>query len=129
MEEIFPGGFTLRDEANAIVALAFRNGPIERLHAGEYSAELIENPNLSRITDDEMKEIMLNACEHVEKLLRLKREDDGAYYLKLIEYNRMFCQKWERGEVTKAAEAGAGPTVTHTPTEKKKRAKRTKPMP
>jgi hypothetical protein len=35
VEQLFPGGFTLRDEANAIVAYAFRNGPIEDLHAGE----------------------------------------------------------------------------------------------
>ena len=27
--QLFPDGFTLRDEANAITALAFRNGPIE----------------------------------------------------------------------------------------------------
>lgn len=26
IEKFFPGGFTLRDEANAIVACAFRNG-------------------------------------------------------------------------------------------------------
>ena len=31
----FPDGFTLRDEANAIVAVAFRNGPLEDLHAGK----------------------------------------------------------------------------------------------
>jgi len=29
VEQVFPGGFTLRDEANAIVAYAFRNGPLE----------------------------------------------------------------------------------------------------
>src|ERR1044072_2130071 len=46
----FPGGFTLRDEANAIVACAFRNGPLEDLHAGKYS-ELLEDRTLSRITD------------------------------------------------------------------------------
>jgi len=33
LEQCFPGGFTLRDEANAIVAWAFRNGPLEDLHA------------------------------------------------------------------------------------------------
>jgi hypothetical protein len=53
------------------VALAFRNGPIEDLHAGKQS-ELLSNPELSRITDDEMKTLMINACEHVAKLLVLK---------------------------------------------------------
>lgn len=66
--QLFPDGFTLRDEANAIVALAFRNGPIEDLHAGQWS-ELLSNPELSRITDDEMKMLMIDACEHVAKLL------------------------------------------------------------
>ncbi len=31
------GGFTLRDEASALVAWAFRNGPLEGLHAGATS--------------------------------------------------------------------------------------------
>ena len=40
---VFPEGFTVRDEANAIVAMAFRNGPIEDLHAGKAS-ELLSDP-------------------------------------------------------------------------------------
>src|SRR5690554_5859179 len=90
IEQHFPGGFTLRDEANAIVACAFRNGPIEDLHAGEWS-QLLDRPELSRITDDEMKAIMLNACQRVEQLLREKQEDAGAYYLKILDYNRRYC--------------------------------------
>jgi len=95
VEQYFPGGFTLRDEANAIVACAFRNGPIEDLHAGNPS-ELLENPELSRITDDEMKRIMVNACQCVERLLREKQEDPGAYYQRILEYNLKYCRKWER---------------------------------
>lgn len=95
VEQCFPGGFSLRDEANAIVAYAFRNGPLERLHAGA-SSELLENPNLRRITDAEMKELMFNACEHMEKLLRLKHEDPDAYYQKILEFNLQFCHEWER---------------------------------
>ncbi|MEP0847341.1 MAG: hypothetical protein HRF50_11060 [Phycisphaerae bacterium] len=95
VDQYFPGGFTLRDEANAIVAYAFRNGPIEDLHAGNPS-ELLENPERSRITDDEMKKIMVNACQCVERLLREKQEDPGAYYQKILEYNLKYCRKWER---------------------------------
>jgi len=95
VEQFFPGGFTLRDEANAIVAWAFRNGPIEDLHAGEHS-ELLENPELSRITDEEMKAIMINACERMEQLLREKQEDAGSYYLKIMDYNRKYCHAWQR---------------------------------
>jgi hypothetical protein len=93
--QLFPNGFTLRDEANAIVALAFRNGPIEDLHAGRRS-ELLSDPELSRITDDEMKGIMVNACEHVAKLLQLKQDDPEGYYRKLMAYNRTYCRGWER---------------------------------
>jgi hypothetical protein len=95
IEALFPGGFTLRDEANAIVAYAFRNGPLEKLHEGRYS-ELLEDKTLSRITDAEMKELMLNACEHVEKLLRMKESDPGKYSLFILDYNLRYCRKWDR---------------------------------
>jgi len=61
-------------EANAIVAMAFRNGPIGDLHAGKPSG-LLSDPELSGITDDEMKAPMINACEQVAKLLELKETD------------------------------------------------------
>jgi hypothetical protein len=46
------GDFTLRDEANALTAYAFRNGFLEDLHAGKPSS-LLNQPGYSRITDDE----------------------------------------------------------------------------
>ena len=93
--QLFPDGFTLRDEANAIVAMAFRNGPIEDLHAGK-SSELLSNPELSRITDDEMKMLMINACEHVAKLLQLKESDPEEYYKQMMAYSHMYCRRWKR---------------------------------
>jgi hypothetical protein len=87
---------TVRDEANAIVAFAFRNGPLENLHAGEYSADLIENPNLSRITDAEMKQLMLFACEAVEKALRLRDEDPKAYAGFIAMQQWYSCGDWQR---------------------------------
>ena len=91
----FPDSFTLRDEANTIVAMAFRNGPIEDLHAGK-SSELLSKPELSRITDDEMKTLMVNACEHVAKLLELKETAPHEYYRQMRSFNRMYCRGWER---------------------------------
>jgi hypothetical protein len=78
LDQHFPGGFTARDEANAIVAWALRNGFLEDLHAGKHS-ELLEDRSLSRITDSEMKEIMISACERVEALLRLKETEPNKY--------------------------------------------------
>lgn len=86
---------TLRDEANALVAMAFRNGPIEDLHAGEDSP-LLDDPNLRCITDEEMKTIMLEACRCLERLLREKRNDPEAYYAKIVHVRHAFCKFWER---------------------------------
>lgn len=93
--QLFPDGFTIRDEANAIVAMAFRKGPIEDLHAGK-SSELLSNPELSRITDDEMKTLMINACEQVAKLLELKDTDPEEYYRQMLSFNHMYCRRWKR---------------------------------
>ena len=52
-------------EAKAIVALAFRNGPIEDLHAGKPCTACEGKAGYSRISDAEMKVIMKNAVNHV----------------------------------------------------------------
>jgi hypothetical protein len=87
--------FTLRDEANAIVAYAFRNGPIEQLHAGKYSP-LLEDKSLSRITDEEVKTLMIHACRRVEELLRLKQSNPTEYEARMRDYHFRYCDQWER---------------------------------
>jgi hypothetical protein len=66
-------------EAKAIVALAFRNGPLENLHAGRPCPTCTGQACYSRITDAEMKLIMKNAVDHVYGLLSLKNEEPGKY--------------------------------------------------
>ncbi len=95
LEQHFPGGFTLRDEANAIVAWAIRNGPLENLHAGK-SSKLLKDDSLSRITDREMKELVLYACERVEDLLRLKETNPQTYAAMIRTHNVMYCREWQR---------------------------------
>src|SRR2546421_11751347 len=46
--------FTLRDEANALTAFAFRNGFLEDLHAGKPSP-ILSQPGYSRISDEEIR--------------------------------------------------------------------------
>jgi hypothetical protein len=92
---VSPGPFTIRDEANAIVAYAFRNGPIENLHAGKHS-ELLTDQSLSRITNEEMKTIMISACRKVEELLLLKQNDPHEYKRRIRDYNLDYCKGWER---------------------------------
>jgi hypothetical protein len=90
-----PTDLTLREEANAIVAYAFRNGPLEDLHAGRHST-LLEDEGNSRITDAEMKHLMIAACEAVERLLQMKREDLAGYRRFLRDYHARYCSRWER---------------------------------
>ena len=69
----------LAREAKAIVALAFRNGPLENLHAGRPCPTCTGQAGYSRITDTEMKLIMKNAVDHIYALLSLKNEEPGQY--------------------------------------------------
>ena len=91
----FPGGFTVRDEANALTAYAFRNGPLEGLHAGK-SSRLTEDPSLSRITDDEMRTMMINASETLALALRLRETDPEKYRRFVQGYAFRYCRAWNR---------------------------------
>lgn len=59
----------LAREAKGPVALAFRNGPIEDVHAGRECPTCAGKTEYSRITDAEMKNIMKNAVDTIYKLL------------------------------------------------------------
>ena len=87
--------FALRDEANAITAYAFRIGPLEDLHSGEYS-ELLESDRYCRVTDAEMKKLMVASSAKVAELLRMARDDPGGYQRLLRQYHRDYCTAWER---------------------------------
>jgi len=79
-----PAEFTLRAEANAICAYAFRNGPLERIHH-EY-----------KISDLDMKKFNINASEHLAKLMAMKRDTPDEYERFIRDYHRQFCLNWER---------------------------------
>jgi hypothetical protein len=86
--------WTVREEANAITVWAFRNGYIEKLHAGKHS-ELLETPGLSRITDDEMKRLNIEISSHIAEILTL-RDNDPDKYAKRIDYFLQYCKHWEK---------------------------------
>ena len=83
----------LAREAKAIVALAFRNGPIEDVHAGKLCPVCNGSPDYSRITEDEMKA----AVNAVYKLL-WNRDHDSEAYQKSIEYGVRFTSRWDDPE-------------------------------
>lgn len=93
IRKVFGVDPSTREEANAIVAYAFRNGFLEDLHAGIFEKKL-ENPKYSRINDEEMKKLMIECCEKMEKLLRMREEDPHKYKLFLSGYGKMYCSHW-----------------------------------
>lgn len=89
--------FTLRDEANSITACAFRNGFLEDLHAGKHS-KLLEKEDYSRITQEEMKKIMIETSAKIEQILRMKKEYPKKYEQFVKAYNILYCKGWDRNK-------------------------------
>ena len=81
-------------EAKSIVALAFRNGPIEDVHAGKTCTACAGNPEFSHITDDEMKSIMKAAVNAMYKLL-WAREHDRETYCKQMRLAERYTSRWD----------------------------------
>lgn len=73
---------TKREEANAIVAFAFRNG-LEEIHSEQ------------KITDEEKKKLIIEACEKVEILLKDKEKNPEIYKKTMLLYHNIYCTKWK----------------------------------
>lgn len=93
----------LAREAKAIVVLAFRNGPIENLHAGKACPTCTGKGGYSRITEAEMKMIMKNAVDHVYKFSLMKKTDPVRYE-KLVAYGNEVARGWDEPMVAGLAE-------------------------
>ena len=86
---------TVREEANALTCCAYRNGYIEELHAGKHSA-LLETPGLSRLTDAEMKKLMIGASAKLSELLAMKETNPAEYWRQMQFFNEKYCGRWEK---------------------------------
>jgi hypothetical protein len=95
-------------EAKALVALAFRNGPIEDLHAGRSCAICSGDREISHITDEEMKAIMKSAVDAMYRLLWLRDFDPVAYNEKLA-LGRRFTLDWDNPELKEPTRKGSRP--------------------
>ncbi len=84
---------TQREEANAITCNAFRNGFLEDLHAGKHSP-VLEDSNISRITDEEMKKLMIESSARVEALLQRKEESPDEYWQLIKSYTTTYTRNW-----------------------------------
>ena len=81
-------------EAKVIVAMAFRNGPIEDVHAGKTCPTCSGDPEYSRITDAEMKVIMKKAVDRVYTMLRLK-QDQPELFDDLVQFGLLYTSDWD----------------------------------
>ena len=88
---------SFREEANAITCHSFRNGFIEDLHSGKHS-KLLENPKLSRITQKEMKKLMIESSGKIEELLSIKEKNPKLYWELIKFYNLYYVKDWDKNE-------------------------------
>lgn len=84
----------LATEAKTFVVLAFRNGPIEDVHAGRECPTCAGKSEYSHITDAEMKNIMKNAVDTVYRLLWMKTNDPEKYE-ESIELGNRYTRSWD----------------------------------
>ena len=87
-------GWTIREEANSITCWAVRNGYIEDLHAGKYSA-LSEEPGVSQISDEQMKRLMIEISTKMAEILRMKATSPAEYWAHIAFFQR-YCGHWEK---------------------------------
>jgi hypothetical protein len=87
----------LAREAKAIVALAFRNGPIENIHAGRPCPNCTGQPGYSRITNAEMKLIMKNVVDSRGSCLRppLDQDRKTREYESRIQFGERYTATWD----------------------------------
>ena len=87
----------LASEAKAIVALAFRNGPIENVHAGILCPTCEGEARYSRISQSEMKTIMKTAVNRMYTLLLFKTTNPAEFEA-LMRYGSLFTRQWDDPE-------------------------------
>jgi hypothetical protein len=90
----------LAREAKALVAMAFRNGPIENVHAGKTCPTCHGKREYCHITQAEMLEIMKSAVNHLYTFLVLKQCDDAAFKA-LLRLGERYTTAWDEPVLTK----------------------------
>jgi hypothetical protein len=85
---------SLATEAKALVALAFRNGPVEDMHTGGPCVACNGNREISHISDEEIKMIMKAAVDKIHSLL-WQRKNDSEAFEKSLALGRRFSRQWD----------------------------------
>ncbi len=80
--------------SKAIVALAFRNGPIEDLHAGKACPMCHADERYSHITDAQMTGLMKSGVNQVYRLLWLMRYRP-ADFERQVAFGERYASGWD----------------------------------
>jgi hypothetical protein len=92
-----PVKWTERDEANALTAIAFRNGFLEDLHAE--NTQHLRQPGVRRITGKEIKKLMIEVSAVLASMLTLRAENPDKYVQTIAWASDAYCKQWERHAV------------------------------
>jgi hypothetical protein len=87
-----------REEANVIAAYAFRTGFLEDLHAGKHSDKFLKG-GYGRITQEEMKKLMIESSAKVETWMRIKeilQTIDPRLYILCVRNYSTYTRDWEK---------------------------------
>ena len=90
----------LANEAKALVALAFRNGPIEDVHAGKECPTCAGKKEYSHITQDEMKQIMKRAVDKLYAMLWIRTHSPEVYEA-VVKAGKRYTIGWDLPERNK----------------------------
>ena len=96
----------LANEAKAIVATAFRNGPLENIHAGKLCPSCGGAPQYSHISQDEMKALMKYAVDTVYTMLCMREYDPANYAATVERANLHYTKSWDDPQLRGTFAAG-----------------------
>jgi len=82
-------------QAKGIVAIAFRNGPLEGLHAQ------------GKINEGEMRDLMKWAVDAVTDLLRLQQKERRVYNVVVTTARQLYAAHWDAPDESKSVRAYA----------------------
>ncbi len=95
----------LAAEAKALVAIAFRNGPIDALYAGKPCPMCSGKAEVSHFSDAEMKAVMQSAVDTLYRLL-WQRNYDPATYKEALAFGRRNTLQWNDPDPPEAVKEG-----------------------
>jgi hypothetical protein len=86
---------TYREEANALIHQCLRAGFIEDLHTGK-SSKLLEDKSLSRITNEEMKKLMIETTAKLADYLEMRDKNPKEYKKFINSITLLFTHDWSK---------------------------------